>query len=97
MEIPKLIESNVKHYLTHSLHQCYENRIKRQSSIINVILSLIYTTILLSTVYYIKYSKKSTSKENYEKQLQEHTYIMNKLRQIQSTSHESLLTDLPRI
>jgi hypothetical protein len=95
MEGPQLIESNAKYYISYSLNNCRENRIRLYYIIFNTIVLITFLCIFGIGLYYC-HDKQTTPYEKYKKQLKDQDYIMSKIRERQTESAQNNnITKLP--
>ncbi len=92
MEYPKLIETNVRAYLSNTLQKCHETKYNFQSWIFNISGFLLFGAVLATILFFCR-KRKLTSYEQSEKQRREQEYILSKIRQYQS--FKSPITNLP--
>ena len=96
MEYPRLIESNVRHYLGYSLGKCHEYKSQIYSWVFNIGIFFVFV-ITVGLVLYFKKRRELSPWEREEKMLREQNYILSKIReyQIDQKRHSSMITDLP--
>lgn len=98
MENAKLIESNARTYLCHTLNICHEKRIQLYLFVLNSIVIFCFIGVFGSALYFC-YNKQITPYEKHNKQLKDQEYIISKIRHYQTekyNQHESL-TNLPNL
>ena len=92
MEYPKLIETNVRDYLSKTLQKCHDTKYKFQSLIFNVSGFILFGVVLATILFFCR-KRRLTPYEQSEKQRKEQEYILSKIRQYQSV--KSPITNLP--
>lgn len=96
MEYPRLIESNVRGYMSYTLSKCheYKSRLYSWSFNIGVFLVLVIT---IGMVLYLRKKRQIPESEKQAKMLQEQNYILSKIREYQMDQQRqsTLITDLP--
>lgn len=99
MDIPSLIEPNVKYYLYDRLKVCHEYKMNAFSWVLNISIFVIFFSLLFVVLYFSRKEKLSP----YEKQqqlLRDQQYIMLKIRdykEMHKNNNSSLITELPTI
>lgn len=92
---PYLIEDNVKNYLYHSLNSCHDKKVNVHSSIINVVVFLLFF-LLIAMILYLFKKKTLTPYEMQEKMKKEQMYIVSKIRDYKEMhKSSSMITNLP--
>jgi hypothetical protein len=99
MNIPKLVDTNVKNYLFYSLKKCHDNRVYLYSIGLNVFVFCMFVGIFGLALYYC--NKKKPSIYDKERQmLKDQEFILSKIRYYQQVSEYkkntlSNITNLP--
>jgi hypothetical protein len=96
MEYPRLIESNVRNYLSSSLGKCHEYKSKIYSWTFNIAVFL-GLVIIIGSILYFRKKRDIPEYEKQEKMLREQNYILSKIREFQMDQKRqtSMITDLP--
>lgn len=99
MEIPRLIENNVKNYLHHSLQTCHQTRVRIYSIALNVGVLVLFVTIF-GTALYFCWKKKPNKIDLERKKIKDQELVLAKIRyfqQIKQQQAETMnsLTNLP--
>ena len=97
MEYPRLIESNVRHYLHDTLHRCHEYKSNIYSWAFNFGLFFFFC-LIFGTILYLRWKQRNISPwERDEKMLREQNYVLSKIRQYQMDQkrQSTMITDLP--
>lgn len=96
MEYPRLIESNVRFYLSQTLGKCheYKTRIYGWSFNIGIFLALLIT---IGVVLYLRKKRQIPECEKQQRLLEEQNYILAKIREYQMDQkrQSTMITDLP--
>lgn len=93
---PKLIDNDVRTYVSNSLHTCHRNRIEKYSFILNLSFFIILILSLGSMLYFC-WKHQLSSEEKYQRQCQTNNYIKTKIRnhQIELAKKHVSITKLP--
>jgi hypothetical protein len=97
MEVPKLIEPDVKYHLHRTLHNCHDTRVGLYTWIFNISVFLIFIAITICALYFC-YTRKLSPEEKYNKMMRDQAYILSKIRFYQNERVNmplSSLTSLP--
>lgn len=95
---PRLIEPGVKYFLNETLKQCKEFKNQYHNLLFNIVLFLVFITIL-STILLIKYKGKLTPSEKEMKNREKQQYILSKIKNYQDAkriAQQELITGLPQ-
>jgi hypothetical protein len=79
MDGPKLIDGNVFQNIQHTLRMCHENRVQFYSKALNLIVLVMFVTIVFLTLYY-SYRKKPTKFEQHQQMMEDQKYVLSKIR-----------------
>lgn len=79
---PKLIEHGVKYHMQRVLQKCSEQRIRIYSFALNAFILVVFTTIVVATLWYC-HTHKLTPKEKLYKMRKDQEYVLSKIRQFQ--------------
>ena len=99
MDIPSLIEPNVKYYLHDRLKICHENKMNAFSWVFNIGVFVIFFSLLF-VVLYLSRKEKLSPYEKHEQLLKDQQYVMLKIRdykEMHKNNNSSLITELPTI
>lgn len=99
MEQSKLIEPNVRNYLTSTLQSCRETRSNVYYLALNIGVFCLFVGIFGSALYYC-YTQKKSPFEIEQKMIKDQEYILNKIRFYQSSRQvetTSSISNLPSI
>lgn len=97
MDKPFLVEPGTKYFLSETLKQSHEFRIKYENYIINIGL-FIFFLICLGGLLYYKYKGRLTPLEKQQKEREKQQYILSKIKNFQENKrrmHQELITGLP--
>lgn len=99
MEQSKLIEPNVRNYLTSTLQSCRETRSNVYYLALNIGVFILFIGVFGSGLYYCYTQKKSPEEMQY-KMVKDQEFILNKIRFYQSSKQfetTSSISNLPSI
>lgn len=95
---PRLIEQGAHTYMSGILKKCHENRVNIYLYGLNLGVLIIFCFIVSMVLYYC-YKKKLSPDEEYQKKLQEQSYILSKIKTYKehqrSIASRSSITGLP--
>jgi len=94
---PILIEPGVKYFLNETLKQCREFKNTYHNTLFNILLLIIFFTIL-GILLLVKYKGKLTPAEKAMKNRDKQQYILSKIKNFQDAkklAHQELITGLP--
>ena len=96
MEYPRLIESNVRMYLTNSLNSCHEYKSCIYSWALNIGVFTLFV-LTLGLILYLRRKREIPEHERQAKMLKEQNYVLSKIREYQMDQkrQSTLITDLP--
>jgi len=97
MDAPTLIEPGVRYFLSETLKQCHQFKIKHNNMIVNLYL-LIGFVLLVSLVLLFMYKGKPSPEERERRDREKKEYILTKIRNYQDAklrSQQALITGLP--
>jgi beta-lactamase regulating signal transducer with metallopeptidase domain len=96
-EPPKLIENNMRQYLSSSLKVSHNNRVSAYLTTLNIGIFVGFIVVVSITLYLCRKTRKSPEEEQ-EKRIREQEYILSKIRfyqQHQQHINQSNITNLP--
>jgi hypothetical protein len=96
MENPKLIEPGIKNYLYTTLNRCHSNRVQIYTTMLNIIVVVIFIAVVGITLYYC-YKRKLSPNEQYQKMMKEQEYILSKIRFYQDEKQGSMLSNITNL
>ena len=79
---PKLIENGVKEYVQIVLNKCNQHRVQIYSIGLNVLVLILFVTIVVSVLWYC-HSHKLTPQERLHKFRRDQEYVLTKIREFQ--------------
>jgi len=79
MDLPKLIDDNVFQNIQQTLQSCHENRVKFYSNALNILVLVVFVTVVFLALYY-SYRKKPTQYEQQQQMLEDQQYVLSKIR-----------------
>lgn len=94
---PLLVEPGVKYFLSATLKQCKEFKSAHQTMIFNIIMFVLFCSILGALLLY-KYKGKLTPQEKRQKDYEKKQYILSKIsnyQQEKKRESQELITGLP--
>lgn len=94
---PRLIDTNFKNYMFHSLQKCHEYKTNIYTYAFNIIVFSMFI-LCFGLVLYFCYKGKKSPKEMHEKMLREQEYVLSKIRYYQNAKiaeANNIITDLP--
>lgn len=97
MNKPALIEPGVKYFIGETLKNCNKNKYEYYNKLFNLILFLLFFSILAITIYFSYVSKKTNIDKSLQNQ-QKQEYILNMVQKIhdnQLKKHGDKITNLP--
>jgi hypothetical protein len=97
MEAPKLIETNVRNYMTNALQLSHQYRMRTYTYALNIGVFLFFVGITVVTLYYC-YHRHLNPAEKAVKMRQEQEYILSKIRFYQEEQKKissTRITNLP--
>ena len=98
-KLPTLTEPGVYVYLNESLKTCRHKKNKFYATFFNVMLLLIFLSILGGLLYY-KYKGKMTPEEKEKRKRQQEDYIVERIKRIKKDKERAqniLITNLPEM
>jgi uncharacterized membrane protein (DUF106 family) len=96
MDIPQLIEPDMKQYLYQTLKKCHINRTNVYYYVLNISVLLIFSSIVISLLYYF-YTNKLTNEEKQQKMIRDQQYILSKIRYFQEESQKDSLSRISNL
>ena len=94
MDVPKLIEPNVRNYLFGALQKCRDKKELLYSWSFNFVVLVVFFVVVSVVLYYCR-KRKLTPYEQSVKMRKEQEYIVSKIRQYQSVKKPTAITSLP--
>ena len=96
MDVPHLIDDNVRIFLQYSLKKCHDNRVTIYSYTLNFVVFFLFVTFVFVTLYYCRRRKKNPY-ERMKEMEKEQDFILSKIRYCQQLQKAPLetLTHLP--
>jgi hypothetical protein len=97
MEAPKLIETNVRNYMTNALQTSHQYRMRTYTYALNMGVFLLFVGITVVTLYYC-YHRHLNPSERALKMSREQDYILSKIRFYQEEQKKissTRITNLP--
>jgi hypothetical protein len=92
-----LIEPSAKYFLQNTLKTCHEKRIRIYNTTLNVLIFVIFVSVVAGILYY-NYKNKPNDYERYQKMLKDQEYVLSKIKYYK-TEHAkekyTHITDLP--
>lgn len=97
MERPYLVEPGTRYFLSETLKQSHEFRVKYENYMVNIGLFILFLICLGGLLYY-KYKGRLTPQEKQKKEKEKQQYILSKIKMFQDNKrrmHQELITGLP--
>jgi len=94
---PKLVEPGTKYFLSETLKQCHQFKLRHHNIMMNVLLAGILVFMMASFLWY-KYRGKPTPEEERLRERQKREYILSKIQNYQESKRQlsdRLITGLP--
>lgn len=95
---PRLIEQGAHTYMSGILNKCHENRVNIYLYVLNLSVLIVFCFGVSMILYYC-YKKKLSPDEEYQKRLQEQSYILSKIKTYKehqrSIASRASITGLP--
>lgn len=98
MERPYLVEPGTRYFLSETLKQSHEFRLKYENYMVNIGL-FIFFLICLGGLLFYKYKGRLTPEEKQKNEKQKQQYILSKIKMFQDNKrrmHQELITGLPQ-
>lgn len=96
---PNLIDTDAKIFLDATLQKCHETRVKFHSIALNIIVLVVFCSVVGTFLYYRYRTKPTTEDANY-KIMKDQEYVLSKIRYFKEENekmnkHSSPITGLP--
>ncbi len=98
-QFPRLTEPGVSYFLRETLKQLNQDKQYYNTTLINVILFLVFIGVISAVLIYKK-NTKLNNEQMKEKEMEKKTYILTKIKQINEihqNKYNKMITNLPKV